>query len=304
MDEQALDGPSVPPRAPGTAASAAVLVQLLDDDSALVRREVRRALERQGGAALRELARAARDGDARGRARARLLLLQAERRLVARRLACFAAGDGLELERGLLLLSRFLEPRFDARRTLSALDAMGAELSGRIEDKPPGAERALELARYLGGELGFDGDDADYHHPDNVVLHRVIERRRGLPLTLSAVYRFVARRAGLSASLVALPGHVVLRLCEIDRHVLLDPFRQGRVITERDCLSYLAGQRLAFQPRWFADPPEAELFARQVRNLIQSFRQRGGAVEAALLDGVLRVLARRAGRAASGPEVG
>ncbi len=312
MDEQALEGPSDPNRTEagqGACASALgparsafpseSLIQLLDDDSALVRREVRRELELRGDRALPHLARAARRGDARVRARARLLLLQAERQQVARRIARFASGARIDLERGLMLLSRFLQPRFDARGTLCALDAMGAEVAQRIERRAPGAERALELARYLGRELGFTGDDQDYHHPDNVYLHRVIERRRGLPLTLSAVYRCVARRAGLTASLVALPGHVVLRLTEIDRHVLIDPFDQGRVISERDCLSYLAGRGLAFRPQWFADAPDAELFERQVRNLRAGHRRRGLSREAEQLDLILGALARRPGRAAT-----
>ena len=279
-------------------ARLATLSGLLGDPSPTVWREVRRELRALGAAARPLLRTAARRGEPRARARARLMLLRAGRATVARRLVRFASRDEIDLERGLLLLSRFEQPRLDVRHSIAALDAMGAELADRTEALPPNIERAQELIRFLAEDLGYDGERDDYHHPDNVFLHRAIERKRGLPLTLTALYLCVARRAGISAAPVALPGHVVLRLHDRGGNVLVDPVRLGARLSERDCLAYLARRGLPFRPEWFADASDAHMLERQVRNLRQGYARRDLAAEARLLDMVLTAFERRRQRSA------
>jgi len=271
------------------------LEALLDDPSMAVWRSVRNQLELLGNAARPALRAAARGSSARARVRARAMLLAAERKAVVRRLARYVLREPIDLERGLLLLARFADPQLDLRGVMATLDALGAELAGRIEARAPSLERALELARFLGQERGFDGDRGDYHHPDNVHLHRALQRRRGLPLTLCAIYLFVARRAGIQASAIPLPGHVLLRVQGARGHALLDPFRQGARVSERDCLAYLARRGLPFRPQWFADASDGELVERQVRNLRSAYARQGLGVEVNQLELVLAAFARRAG---------
>ena len=268
------------------------LIGLLDDPSPRVWRTIRRELRGRGSRARPGLRRAVTSGVPRSRARARRLLLDLDREAVSRRLCGYALRAEVDLERALLLLSRFEEPGLDLRPCVLALDAMAAEVLRRIERLPPGSERALVLVDYLGRELGYRGDEGDYHHPDNVYLHRAIVRRRGLPLTLAAIHLFVARRAGLRAALVGLPGHVVLRLRGDDRNVLVDPFGGGAEITERECLGYLAQRRRDFAPAWLDDASAASMFERQLRNLCVSYRRRGLACEVRLLGRVLHALGR------------
>lgn len=227
--------------------------------------------------------------------RARKMLLDAGRAESARRLARFACKREIDLERGLWILSRFEEPELDVRPWVLELDALAAEVVRRTEGRPPTAERALVLCEYLGSERGFEGDDGDYHHPDNVYLHRALARRRGLPLTLAAIYLFVARRAGISAAVMPLPGHVMLRLHGEDRSVIVDPFEGGETRTERDCLKYLAERGLAFEPSWFRDADDASMLLRQTLNLCSSYRRRGLSREARLLGLTLSALRRSHG---------
>jgi hypothetical protein len=252
------------------------LIELLDDESPTVWAAVRAQLEQLGPRSIGALRRVeSHSDDPRVRTRARSLLTRFERERVARRLIGFALHEDLDLERGLLLLSRFEEPELDLRTCVLALDALAAEVIRRAEERGPRVERSKVLVDYLARELGFTGDEGDYHHPDNVYLHRAIERRRGLPLTLVAIYVLVARRAGIRAAPVALPGHVVLRLYENDRSSLFDPFHACKPLSERDCLAYLAQHGLAFHPRWFDDIGDALLWTRHVRNLANSYRKRG-----------------------------
>ena len=279
----------------GSERRAAAIEALLGDPSPAVWDGVRSELERLGGAARPLLLRTARDGAPRARSRARSLLLGMERERASRRLIGYALRREVDLERGFFLLSRFADPGADLRKALTALDAMGAEVSRRTDSLAPGPERSLILCEHLGRELGFAGDEGDYHHPDNVHLHRVIERRRGLPLSLCALYLFVARRARISAAPVALPGHVVLRLHLPGRNLLVDPFHRGALVSERDCLQYLARHSLPFHPAWFADAEDSVLLERQVLNLRAGYERNGLAREVRQLERARAALqARRA----------
>ena len=258
----------------GERARLETLVELLGDASPTVLNEVRREFDRRGKGALVALRRAARHPSPQIRARARLLLLSRDRERVLRRLVGYAGRPEIGLESGLWILSRLEQPRLDMRPYLLALDAMAAEVIRRIEGKPPGLERAMVLPQYLGQELGYAGDEDDYDHPDNIYLHRAIERRRGMPLTLAALYQCIARRAGLSVAPVPIPGHVMLRLREGGKSALIDVFKGGERRTERDLLKYLAEQHLPFNPSWFRDADDASMFQRQINNLRGSYRRR------------------------------
>lgn len=291
----------VPPasRAPPRAAA---IEALLDDPSPAVWDGVRAEIERAGRAGLPLLRRAARAGAPRARSRARSLLLALERERASRRLIGYALRREIDLERGSFLLARFADPAADLRKALAALDALGAEVAQRTESLAPGPERSLVLCEHLGRELGFAGDEADYHHPDNVHVHRVIERRRGLPLSLCALYLFVARRARIPAAPVALPGHVVLRLHLPGRNLLVDPFHRGALVSERDCLQYLARHSLPFHPAWFADAEDSALLERQVLNLRAGYERSALAREVRQLERVRAALQARRAAAIEEPD--
>lgn len=221
------------------------------------------------------LRRAARDDDPRLRGRARRLYASFERLRVYRRLLSYSTRGEIDLERGLFLLARLDRPDLDARPYRAALDAMAEKVLERARNEPGSFARPMALSQYLGNELGFCGSEVDFDHPDNIHLHRAIERKRGMPLTLTAIYMFVARRAGFRVAPIALPGRVFLRLYLGERSMILDPFEGGRARTRSDCIRYLALHGLVPRPEWFRDASDATLLQRHVSNLMQSFQVRG-----------------------------
>lgn len=204
-----------------------------------------------------------------------------------------ALAPRISLESGLWLMSRFETPDLDVRPYQLALDAFAAEVLKRLERGKSRARPSDVLIDYLAGELRYSGDSVDYHHPDNVYLHTAITRRRGMPLTLTALYMAVARRASIRASAIALPGHVMLRIYDADRAVLCDPFHAGKRLSERDCLGYLADHGLPFQPHWFDDAQDSALWLRHLRNLERGCAKLELAADARALAGVIGVLERR-----------
>jgi regulator of sirC expression with transglutaminase-like and TPR domain len=130
----------------------------------------------------------------------------------------------INLARAALLIGAEEEPQLcNVERCLARLEEMGEEARVRVSGGE--VSRVAALNQYLFEEQGFEGNQADYYDPRNSMLHQVLERRLGIPITLSIVYTEVGRRAGLKVEGVGLPGHFVVRVSEDDeRSVLVDPF--------------------------------------------------------------------------------
>lgn len=136
-----------------------------------------------------------------------------------------AAGDGSLTDRG-----------------LDEAEVELDRLAGLLPYRPGGPrEWALAVAELLGGECGFHGTPGDYQRLDSSLLHAVLRRRRGLPITLSVVWMEVARRAGAPVYGVALPGHFVVGFGPRSEQVLADPFDGGRLLTGGDAELLVAG---------------------------------------------------------------
>ncbi len=143
-------------------------------------------------------------------------------------------AGAIDVARAALLIAAEEEPgRCDVARCLARLDEMGAEARARIEWRGGSAIEAVN--KYLFEELSFAGDQGSYYAPRNSLLNYVLERRLGIPITLSVVYMEVGRRAGLEVEGIGMPGHFIVRADEGDgQTVLVDPF-YGKVIDEEEC---------------------------------------------------------------------
>ncbi|MFD3356130.1 transglutaminase-like domain-containing protein [Streptomyces fradiae] len=140
-----------------------------------------------------------------------------------------------------LLIGAVAEPEVD-RPDLDAAEIELDRLAGLLPygAKTPGGW-AEALASLLGGRYGFHGTRDDYEHLESSLLHRVLRRRRGLPILLCAVWMEVARRAGAPVYGVALPGHFVVGFGEPGERVLADPSAGGRPLTEEDARLLVTG---------------------------------------------------------------
>lgn len=251
------------------------LGSLLEDESPVVWKEIRRGINSAGKRALPMLRKAGNSSSPRTRSRARQLLLSRARQTAIRKLIRYTARPVIDLESALFLLAQHHSPGLDMRPYRKAIDAFARGVQERSRECESDRDRIMALCQYLGEELQFGGELDDYHHPDNAQLHRTIERNTGLPLTITAIYMFVARRLGLRVAAIPLPGHVMLRAYVGSETVIIDPFYYGHVRTERECLQYLAKNGLKFKSEWFRDADDRSLFMRQVINLYRCYQLRG-----------------------------
>jgi regulator of sirC expression with transglutaminase-like and TPR domain len=156
----------------------------------------------------------------------------------------------------------------DVAAYLSELAGMAHEarryLRGDLEARVAG------LCRYLFHEMGFRGNTRAYYDPRNSYLNQVLDRRTGLPITLTAVAMAVGQRAGLDIAGVGLPGHFVARVEADGRHVLFDPFHGGRRLTPVDCenlVRQVTGLEFAATPENLEPVPLGLIVLRMLNNL-------------------------------------
>ena len=126
----------------------------------------------------------------------------------------------------------------DPKLRLSEVAGGFADLAARSPRLPGAADRprAEALAVFLFREEGFSPNEADYYDPANSFLDHVLQRRTGIPITLSLVLLEVGRRLGLPLVGVAFPGRFLVRLPG-DPDFFIDPFARGRILSARGCES-------------------------------------------------------------------
>jgi regulator of sirC expression with transglutaminase-like and TPR domain len=186
------------------------------------------------------------------------------------RLVRLVRRNDADLAEAALLCGVETDPDLDVDATLLRIDALTDVL--RTRGAPTGNPEtdARQLAAFLAGELGFRGDVASYHDPDNALLHRVLDTRRGLPITLAIVYVAIARRLGLPAYAVNLPGHVVAAIAGGDRPVVIDPFHDGIVLDEQAVAARIAtvtGGQVDFRRSMLRPAPAVDVVRRLLNNL-------------------------------------
>lgn len=158
----------------------------------------------------------------------------------------------------------------DVRSYLVRLDEMGVALRGRLEEEPRPERAIMALNRYLFQEQGFRGNTEEYYDARNSYLNEVLDRKTGIPITLSTVYMEVARRAGLEVEGVGLPGHFVVRVQMPSRSLLVDPFHGGSLLTEHDCqerLDRIFDGKVKLEPKMLHPCRRKEMLERILRNL-------------------------------------
>lgn len=158
------------------------------------------------------------------------------------------SDEEIELDTAALALSELdhegadLAPYLDQLRTISeAVNAAILEVGA--ENLRSGKDQGALLARVIGTDFGFAGDSATYDAPLNADMIRVLDRKRGLPVSLSILYVAAARRVGWTAYPLNTPGHVLVRIGEGDDAVLIDPFNRGALV-EPDQVSALIARAL------------------------------------------------------------
>lgn len=191
-----------------------------------------------------------------------------------RKLKAFLADktESWDLAEGALLIAAETDSQLDPRTYLTRLDAWAEELKSRLGSEADPEASLDRLAEYMGKEQGFKGNPEDYYNPENSLLHRVLERRVGIPLSLSILYLSVAARLGLPLAGIPLPGHFLVASQKHDRWY--DPFEGGRRLQKSDLQEILArvfGSKTRVTKTMLQPLSKRLILARLVRNMKQIY---------------------------------
>ncbi|HLZ26527.1 MAG TPA: transglutaminase-like domain-containing protein [Chloroflexota bacterium] len=196
-----------------------------------------------------------------------------------RALGALLAGDEnqIDLPRAALLIAREEYENLDPQASIDQLDQLGATLRARVASDHSPRRQIAALNALLFGEEGFRGNAVNYYDPRNSYLNDVLDRRVGIPITLSLIYVEVGRRAGLQLSGVGFPAHFLVAF-EAQPRLLVDPFNCGRLLSIADCEQLLRdtfGSSGRLQPQYLVASTPRQILARLIINLKAAYERAG-----------------------------
>jgi regulator of sirC expression with transglutaminase-like and TPR domain len=180
------------------------------------------------------------------------------------------ADDRIDLAHGALLIAKAAYPDLNESLYLERLDRMAASVKLDMTANLESEDIITKLNFILFEQEKFRGNRENYYEPDNSFLNRVLDRKTGIPITLSLVYIEVAGRLGLDVRGIGLPGHFITALYHASGKIFIDPFNRGEIRTVDECLEIVrthTGNAVTPDLHWLQPIGRKELLARMLRNL-------------------------------------
>ncbi len=178
-----------------------------------------------------------------------------------------------DLEEGALLLARFAYTDLDEAACVKALDDMALEMALRLYSKDDPEIIAKKMNDFLFKEQNFSANKDNYYDPDNSFLNRVLERKLGIPISLSCVYVLLAQRLHLPIMGVGMPGHFIVKYETQEDEIFIDPYNKGKIMSRLDCMRSLLNAGYGFQDGFLNRCKPRDMLKRMINNLIMIYDQ-------------------------------
>lgn len=282
---------------PAIAQKISYLIRLMDDCDSFVRGKVREQLIGIGGDAAPFLQIAAHDENPARRSAAREILDAIAPRQIGEKLRRLSFTPGptgdIDLETGVFLLMQHGYPNADPAESAETLDKLALELSSRIGPEAQPLAVVQRLTEFLFAEKGFCGNEKNYFHPDNSYFNKVLQNRTGIPITLSALCIFIARRLGHPIVGLGLPYHFIVKYDSPTDPIYFDPCHKGRILSRKDCVSMVEGFGAAFEERFLLPNTGRQILVRMINNLVMVYRRNKQPEKESHLLEYMQILGRR-----------
>lgn len=179
-------------------------------------------------------------------------------------------SDWLDLEEGSFLIAESAYPNINRAHYRDMLDQMAATFQVRMEERgiSKGRELIELLNDYFFNDLGFAGNQESYYDADNSLINQVLDRRMGIPISLSTVYLLIARRLRIPVVGISMPGHFLLQYNE---SLFIDSFHKGQILNRSECVQFLMNNGFGFHPAYLSPTPTRFMLVRMLTNLIQIY---------------------------------
>ncbi|HET7506369.1 MAG TPA: transglutaminase-like domain-containing protein [Kofleriaceae bacterium] len=194
------------------------------------------------------------------------------------RFAEVVARDDFPLDHAAMLIGAWDYPARDLARYRDQLDSIARFTEPAVARASGGIGRARAISDCLFDHLGFCGNVGDYYDPRNSFLCDVLDRRTGIPISLSVLYLEVARRVGVLAQGVNFPGHFLVRVAIEDAWLFIDAFSGGRALTPSDLEALLRRTTTpdaVLDPSVIAAATKRQILSRMLINLAGIYGRNG-----------------------------
>lgn len=253
------------------------LVELLADDHPEVVEAARKKLIESAERAMPLLQKAAashKDSKVRVEARGvleriRLASLEKEWQRTTR-----GPDEEVDLEQSTFLLARVPYPELDARAYQRQLDDLAGKVRPRMKSLTRAKDCLTAVNQTLFEDERFRGNWDDYFDPRNSYLNCVLDRKLGIPLSLSVLYLFIAQRLKIPVEGVGIPGHFMVKYEDDQMELYVDTFNGGRFLTRAECIQFMVEAGYPYQPEFLEKLGSRDILARMLRNLILIYADR------------------------------
>ena len=186
----------------------------------------------------------------------------------------FVTNPNFNLVEKCLKFTQILEQSdLDVEQYIQKISQMGRTLKDSTSDVKNPTYLVSILNEFLFENQGFIGEMDDYYNPKNNFLNEVIDKKSGLPITLSILYVEIAKFIGLDLKIIGFPSHVLVKYNE---EMILDPFNDGRLLDIDDLQEILDRNfdgQLEFEPEFLNEINPEQVLVRLARNLKNSYFQ-------------------------------
>lgn len=178
------------------------------------------------------------------------------------------------LEKAVFTLARFGNPTLRISEYQAKLDHFADIVEPQIKYKLDEKRKMKRLLKFIFEDLNFQGDAKDYHAPQNCFLDQVIERRKGLPISLSLIVMFISHRLEMPFFGINMPIHFMLNYVGDKEELLIDPYDNGSIVTYDQCYFFLKKNNIDPRPEHFQMATNLDIVLRCIRNLIHSYERK------------------------------
>lgn len=185
-------------------------------------------------------------------------------------------GQTIGLEDALILLSTFSGSLNSPEQITRPLDQMAVEIGTEIRESADADAVIRNFKHYVFRIKGYHGNTSHFYDPDNSYLHKVLEKKVGIPISLSVACLLLAKRLRwqdkpLPLVGIGLPGHFIVQFRLPGKSVYMDPFNRGRFLTRRDCIDLLRNQEIPFQESYLNPVDSHTVITRSITNLVHIY---------------------------------
>ncbi len=191
-----------------------------------------------------------------------------------------STNDELDLEEGAFLLSQVANPLLQINVYKNVLNEYARDLTGILATDTLTIDMLEKISKYLFEKRKFIPNTENYHNLSNHLIDQVLETKLGIPLSLSFIYMFVAKRLNIPLKGIGLPGHFIVSLDVFGEIFYIDPFSYGKILKSNDCKILVERSGFKFHEDYFEPVTVKQMLERMIRNMISSYEKQKNNLEA------------------------